>query len=402
MKLLMKLSSLFLCLISLVISLYIAEITLRNFIVLPGSSFDYRIPHPIFGWSLKPNAAYKLALPEETVLVHYNSQGYRDAERSLNKPKDVIRILVLGDSFMEGYSVNIQDSLPYLLEEFLNNEGKRVEILNMGVGGYGTLQEYLVLEEVGKGYDPDIVIVGFYVGNDLANNNYSLQLKTFSDDPNNPKVSSRPFLRSSSDDEWVITQVDYEGALGRYKEALESRSWLRHESALFITVKHAIELYFSDEGSEGKEIRGQKQDRYAAVLPSVSCRADPGNNEAWLLTKRIFNRMLNSVDMSGGQLVVFSVPTMYEVNQKTGTREIKGAPSGENPCIEDAPVHKKLEMTLTDLGIPFIGLLPIFRAQHHVYEEGLYRVSDEHWNQNGHRLAAEELSASLLSSGLLE
>jgi hypothetical protein len=398
----MKLLSIFLCLFSLFISLYIAEIVLRKFVVLPGSSHDYRIPHPIFGWSLKPNIEYEKDLPEAKVLVRYNSQGFRDAERSLIKPKDVTRILVLGDSFMEGYSVNIQDSLPYLLENILNNEGKRVEVINMGVGGYGTLQEYLVWEEVGKNYDPDIVIVGFFLGNDLIDNSYSLQLKRYGEDPHHLKLSSRPFLQSGSDDEWAITLVDYEGALGRYKEALENRSWLRHKSALFTSVKLALELYFSDEASEAKEIEEHKQDKHSAVLPSASCSTEPAINEAWVLTRRIFSHMLDSVEMSGAQLVVFSVPTIHEVDQRSGIRETKAVPSKEGLCVEDAPEHKRLEMTLTDLGIPFVGLLPKFRQRNHIYEEGLYRMSDQHWNQNGHRLAAEEISASILSSGWLE
>ena len=62
-------------------------------------------------------------------------------------------------------------------------------MINLGVGGFGTLQELLVLEQEGLRFDPDLVILAFYFGNDVANNSKFFQLLKYRRD--HLKVASR-------------------------------------------------------------------------------------------------------------------------------------------------------------------------------------------------------------------
>ena len=48
-------------------------------------------------------------------------------------------------------------------------------MLNSGVSGWGTDQQYLSFKSEGKRYSPDIVVVAFYLGNDPGNCTNSLQ-----------------------------------------------------------------------------------------------------------------------------------------------------------------------------------------------------------------------------------
>ena len=50
-----------------------------------------------------------------------------------------------------------------------------VEVLNLGVGGYGTAQQLLTLEEDGLRYRPDLVVLGFFLGNDVQNNSRAIE-----------------------------------------------------------------------------------------------------------------------------------------------------------------------------------------------------------------------------------
>jgi hypothetical protein len=84
------------------------------------------------------------------------------------KPVDVYRIVVLGDSHT--VSVSNQASYAKVLQKLLNEEGlkgKRVEIYNAGANGHSHYQYYLTLKERLISFQPDLVIVGFYIGNDF-------------------------------------------------------------------------------------------------------------------------------------------------------------------------------------------------------------------------------------------
>jgi hypothetical protein len=95
-----------------------------------------------------------------------NSLGFRDTrEYSLQKAPGTFRILVLGDSVTFGHGAPYETSYPFLLEQRLREWRPDVkwEVWNLGVPGYNTAQELAYLYEVGARYQPDLVIVGFFL-----------------------------------------------------------------------------------------------------------------------------------------------------------------------------------------------------------------------------------------------
>ena len=112
-----NLINLLLILISILIAISLFEIFLRL----------AKIEHPIFqkhdyivGFSLRPNASgnwYK----EGNSFVKINSDGLRDIERNIKKNKNTLRIALLGDSFAEDRSVNLENTFWYLMQKKLNN-----------------------------------------------------------------------------------------------------------------------------------------------------------------------------------------------------------------------------------------------------------------------------------------
>ena len=97
-----------------------------------------------------------------------NSHGLREREISLLKPTNTFRILALGDSFTYGHGVRSAETYVKQLEAMLNrklgNRGTRFEVLNAGVPGYNTHQELIHLQEVGLLYHPDLILLGFTMG----------------------------------------------------------------------------------------------------------------------------------------------------------------------------------------------------------------------------------------------
>jgi lysophospholipase L1-like esterase len=99
------------------------------------------------------------------VRVDINSKGLRDHEYGYRKMPGVYRILVLGDSVTFGWGVQFEDTYPKRLERALNarRDGIKYEVLNSGSGNYKTRDEAIFLKEEGLKYDPDMLILGYFV-----------------------------------------------------------------------------------------------------------------------------------------------------------------------------------------------------------------------------------------------
>ena len=82
---------------------------------------------PDRGWRNVPGASGLFSTDEYDVELQYNSHGIRGPERTTAKPDGLRRVVVLGDSFIEGYSVPREQRVaigtsvdPVMLEIFNN------------------------------------------------------------------------------------------------------------------------------------------------------------------------------------------------------------------------------------------------------------------------------------------
>lgn len=95
-----------------------------------------------------------------------NKYGMRDKSYKLSKPKDVFRIVLIGDSYSMAAGVKEEESFHSLAEKKFTKHGKKVEILNFGVSGYGMDQYITVLKDHLWNFEPDAIIIGFCSYND--------------------------------------------------------------------------------------------------------------------------------------------------------------------------------------------------------------------------------------------
>jgi methionine biosynthesis protein MetW len=118
---------------------------------------------PTLGWMGRPHARGRFDGTEFRTTVALNSAGFRDRERAEAKRAGVFRVAVFGDSMTWGYGVDAGERFTDRLER------DRIEELNFGVSGYGTDQEWLLYQALGRRSCPDLVLVALY-GNDLSEN----------------------------------------------------------------------------------------------------------------------------------------------------------------------------------------------------------------------------------------
>jgi lysophospholipase L1-like esterase len=94
--------------------------------------------------------------------IAIGAHGLRNAEVAVPKPADVYRIVVLGDSVPFGWGVGEQEAFPRLVEQALHglprSDGRRYEVVNAGVPGFGLVEEYLWLRDHGLAWAPDLVL----------------------------------------------------------------------------------------------------------------------------------------------------------------------------------------------------------------------------------------------------
>ncbi len=106
------------------------------------------------GWRAKPSFALGN--------THQNSRGARGSrEHAALKSPGTQRIITIGDSFTWGFDVDDEETYAARLEALL----PATEVINLGVSGYGTDQQVLLWEQEGAGYQPDLVLLGFFVHN---------------------------------------------------------------------------------------------------------------------------------------------------------------------------------------------------------------------------------------------
>lgn len=116
-----------------------------------------------------PGVVHRTVTPNFDVSFRTNALGFNDVEHPLARPPGTRRVLLLGDSFVEGYAVEQRDHLARVLERLAARDGVRLEAISMGVAGWGQSQQLGTYEVVGRQFEPDVVVT-FFCANDLWNN----------------------------------------------------------------------------------------------------------------------------------------------------------------------------------------------------------------------------------------
>jgi lysophospholipase L1-like esterase len=121
-------------------------------------------------YSLKPNSERVAVNEEFTERATTNEVGLRDDPIRPRAEFDQ-RIVVLGDSMIFGHGVDDHESFPNQLEALMSESGRKVDVINAGIKGYGTDGAYKLWQaRLAKlSLEPDLVIFAIY-HNDLHDN----------------------------------------------------------------------------------------------------------------------------------------------------------------------------------------------------------------------------------------
>ncbi|QJB24962.1 alginate O-acetyltransferase AlgX-related protein [Limnospira fusiformis] len=96
-----------------------------------------------------------------------NQFGFNDRDYPLQPDPDIFRMLILSDSF--NWAGGQQGNYTALLEnQFREHYGQhQVDVINAGYPGTHTAEQLALLKKYGLQYNPHLVVLGFFVGNDF-------------------------------------------------------------------------------------------------------------------------------------------------------------------------------------------------------------------------------------------
>jgi lysophospholipase L1-like esterase len=370
--------------ISLIVSLFLVELVVRILGLYQGQAGEFVQPNPVLGWSHIPDKEGYWTVGERRIHIKINSLGLRDREYTYNKGKGVFRILVLGDSFTEGFQVPLEDTFCKLLEEKLNKKKKGedkkkllFEVINAGFAGVGTDYELLFLRREGYKYDPDLVLVVF-CPNDVADNYRSNDI--LKDEQNRLAYEKRGFL------------IRLKGALAKRSHAYNYIGYvLPNRFPRFAHVLMKIGLLSSQPIDNAS---GVEQLHYLVFEQEYG----PQWEEAWRVTRVLFSELKDETAKRGSNLALVSIPFREQVYKPLWRSMFSGSEMARRHWTVDKP-DRLLAQIANDEGIPIFQLLPLFRRAGVKTE--LYYNGDGHWNIEGHRLAAQLICEWLIEEKLV-
>ncbi|MEM7157354.1 MAG: hypothetical protein AAF799_31195 [Myxococcota bacterium] len=212
---------------------------------MSGSLRRYTKHHDVIGLWHVPNIKMRHpAVGAKPWYVRINSDGLRDdRDFPKEKPKDKVRITLLGDSFTFGHSVEVHERYSAKLEKHFGD----IEILNFGLCSAGLDQHCLVYENIAQQWESDILMVNPYLNNV---GRCQLTYHMFQGQQGQRKMSAKPYFELQGDelvlrnvpvlrelstaDQDRLSQAQSQRSVGRNVEADPQRRAVRYAKQLVL------------------------------------------------------------------------------------------------------------------------------------------------------------------------
>ena len=379
------------------------------------------IYHKELGWVFQPHAIEERSNGYDYHSIQKtNNFGFLDHDRILEKPKDIFRILLLGDSYIEAVQVDIEKKIQSVMEKDLRARGKKVEAIALGFSGMGTSNELLYYRKLGRKFKPDLVIL-LFISNDFANNSPALHainegwhpLKTprffyeidhvkkqifqivpvpdyykyFMPVKNIKKLEEKPWPLDSLLG-WSLSYQESKSILKEYVE--------RHKKQVVIDNYFSQRLQFL-----------KKYEFYKKKFEGWNYPNDLDLNKMFYVKgslPQVFEEAITLTDLS---LKLFKEETAKD---DAYFFVMAGSFVTDHPSVnlkdtfgremEPRGMINRLKAITDKYQIPMVELHPIFEKRGSVTDTRWKK--DSHWNENGHKWAGEAAVKFILEKGYIK
>jgi hypothetical protein len=309
----------------------------------------------IEGWYTREGKSY----------IRINSDGFNAPEFSVEKPNDVFRIVVLGDSQTASMQIDYGDHFASVLEKNLSHcrlKGiEKVEVYPFGVNNFNSVQQLIALEKIALKYKPDMVILAFFVGNDLVENTRQGHFRFM------------PFAYLE-DGELVIDDSELKSdAFLEEKRRVAMRTKLINATRLGQLLKEAyLRAHIIPQMmASGTEVHAPKKS-----APGLTIADRP---EAWKLAETLFLKFRELSQQNGAEFVIAPLWTSPGIiKDEFSDPNLIVGDIGKKHGIPVIPVTREISRRVQASGVD-------------VYSFGGVNVEAGHYNENGHAIIGETI-----------
>jgi len=342
----------------------------------------YSLAHnPIFWRDMNPD--FGVWHPAHAVIRHTkgcfdvtyrtNSHGARDAERALRS--EAARVVVLGDSMTEGFGVDEMQRFTNLLE---SNTG--IEHLNFGTAAdFGTVQYYLLYKALASKFSHSAVLIGMLPDNDFWDNDFEFGKTVYHNRYRPYLVGEYPNYRLMYYQNSIeqSTFRDRNRLLGFGQRFLTEFTYAYNAAAYFkqlIAVRSNPALAKYHAFFKGSSASGDGLQPYSGFYDYRKDQLD--------LVKYTFQQIKKLAGER--QVIIGLLPTTADFKRY-------------DPANPATPLSTELAKFAEANGMALVDLLPdMYRNAKNRNEYIL--PCDQHWNANGHAIAAQVLKDKLASA----
>lgn len=339
----------------LVLMLLLVELLLRLPVFEGFKDYEPTLVGGPYAYLPNQVTRHRLGNDFDTVIT-INSRGFRDGE--FVAAADARTAVALGDSFTEGWGVDLEKTWPKQLHAELTRDGSSyAHFYNAGRSATNPKNYSAVYEKFFRD-DPsvDLVVVGICLSNDIV-------------------TEDTPFDRASA------------------PLSLTTRIKL-------FALKHSV-LYNIARRSLRYNPRTEKMlSRIGLTNPPsmpLDFRNAEANSKRWPYTADFIASFGAAVEASGRKFLVVLIPSKEQILD--GYIETLMQYTGTGP--EDVDLmgfRDHLLRTLQDKHIDVLDLTPVFDQPPKGTTAELYFRGDGHWNAAGHQLAAVKIAEHLQAS----
>lgn len=301
-----------------------------------------------------------------------NSQGFRDDEVPIQRPEGQMRIVALGNSTTWGTGVDQPDVYANQLERALGAD--RVQVINAGGQGRTLDKAIALMRRTGFDYGPSVVTIGF---------SPSMVAKTA--DLSVGKSVESTALTSQLKRQATGYALDFQEALYGYY----TFAYLDH------AVRHR--MYRMGVIRDRMDKQSGAIFAYAFDVPGVRV-ADV--DAAYTPMLKGLGELARLVEERGAHFLVIGIPSRFEIS----ALDIDNERGYDMRLVQINPLDR-VAAECHALGVPFVDLRLRLGTERAAMTAGqrpwddLYAYDFTHLNEEGHRLAADELQRELHQRG---
>lgn len=223
-----------------------------------------------------------IVTPEYHHKFNTNARGFRGTRNyAVPKPPGVFRIITLGDSVVDGYGVEDDQTFSAVLEKKLSVR-RPTEVVNMAIAGFSTAEELVQLVNVGLEQQPDLVVLGYFVNDHFEN--VTSELYT---------LENGKLVRNSKPEDPAIFLRDRLSKVPGY-------NFLCQHSYLLNVVRSKLSSHFRNELSKKHQLDGNS---YVTDKPTEAQIA---------LTAALLDEFIKTCTEKGIKLVILNLPMQKE------------------------------------------------------------------------------------------